>query len=596
MAKAIYTDAQVVSSLTNTGGAIWKNPVISYNFPTSGSPYMIETWGASHANVNQQAMTDYWMKAWDDVIGSSIVRVADSARANIGIANTYYTDYAHSYYPSSSGATVWFNPSFGAAAGSGNLLNPSLGQWGGMAFGHELGHALGLSHPGAYNGGRPTYEASAMYMQDSQQYTIMSYFEASKTGSDWIASDDSRYYAQTPMMNDIMAIQSLYGADKATRGMDTTYGFHSTVGGSVFDFSVNKHPVLCIYDAGGNDTLDLSGFNTSSRISLVAGSFSDCDAMTNNISIARSVTLENALGGSANDVLVGNDANNLLNGGGGADAMSGGLGNDTYVVDNVLDRVTEQANQGTDLVQSSVTYALSANLENLTLSGSAAVNGTGNELDNVIVGNAANNILDGGKGGDTLSGGLGNDIYILDSSLDKIIEGFGQGLDTVFASISYALGANTENLTLIGASAINGSGNELNNILAGNGFSNILMGGAGDDTLIGGGGLDRLSGGAGADKFGFIGVSDSSVGSNRDVITDFNAAQGDRIDFSVMDAGLKLPNNQAVHWADSGFTAHAGEVCMKGDILMCDVNGDAKADFEVQLIGVTRLSHDAVML
>ena len=515
MAKPIYTDAQVVSTLTNTGGAKWQTPVITYNFPTSGSASMIETWGASHSNASQQAMTNYWMKAWDDVIGSSIVRVADSSKASIGVANTYYTDYAHSYYPNSAGATVWFNPSYGANSGTNNLLNPTLGQWGGVTFGHELGHALGLSHPGAYNGGRPTYEANAVYMQDSQQYTIMSYFDASKTGSDWIASDNLRHFAQTPMMNDIMAIQSLYGVDKATRATNTTYGFHSTAGSSTFDFAVNTHPVLCIYDAGGNDTLDLSGFKTSSRISLVSGSFSDCDAMTNNISIARNALIENAIGGSANDVLIGNQSNNLLNGGGGADTMSGGLGNDTYILDN---------------------------------------------------------------------------------NMDKVIEGFNQGLDTIFASISYALGANVENLTLSGASAIHGTGNDLNNFLTGNGLNNILLGGGGNDILVGGLGIDRLTGGAGADKFGFIGLLDSSAGINRDVITDFNAAQGDLIDFSVMDANLMLSNNQAFQWADNGFTAHAGEVCMKGDTLMCDVNGDAKADFEVQLMGVARIAHESVLL
>ena len=118
----------------------------------------------------------------------------------------------------------------------------------------------------------------------------------------------------------------------------------------MYDFSTNSHPVLCIYDAGGNDTLDLSGYATASRISLVAGTFSDCDALTGNLSIARNVLIENATGGAGNDSLTGNDANNILDGGAGADTMAGGLGNDGYVVDPAADVVTETANQGADRV------------------------------------------------------------------------------------------------------------------------------------------------------------------------------------------------------------------------------------------------------
>ena len=409
-AKPIYNDSQVTASLTNTGGAVWHSSVITFNFPTSISSSAYESYGFSHATANQQSMTAYWMHAWDDAIGASIVRVADSTKANITVANSSAAGYAYSYYPSHYGsAGIYLNSAYGDGSGTNNLVNPTLGEWGAMSIGHEIGHALGLSHPGAYNGGSPTYEANAAYMQDSQQYTIMSYFTAAKTGSDWIASDNRAHYAQTPMMNDILALQSLYGVDTATRATDTTYGFHSTLATSVYAFSVNTHPVLCLYAAGGGDTIDLSGYNSSSRISLIAGTFSDCDAMTNNISIARNVTIENAIGGGGNDIVTGNDANNIISGGSGADTMSGGLGNDMYFVDNVLDKVIEQLNQGTDTVSASISYALGANVENLTLTGTAAINGTSNELNNILIGNGANNILDGRAGADTRSAGLGND-------------------------------------------------------------------------------------------------------------------------------------------------------------------------------------------
>ncbi|MGO4838735.1 calcium-binding protein, partial [Rhizobiaceae sp. 2RAB30] len=178
---------------------------------------------------------------------------------------------------------------------------------------------------------------------------------------------------------------------------------------------------------------------------------------------------------SNGDVLLGDSGNNTLNGGVGADQMTGGLGNDKidgglgadtmlggagndiYVVDNAGDIVDERAtgSNGVDTVQASVHYTLGTGVENLTLTGTVAINGTGNNLANVIVGNAAANTLNGGTGADRLSGGGGNDIYVTDGG-DVIYEAAYQGTDTVRSSVSYALGANLENLVLTGASAING--------------------------------------------------------------------------------------------------------------------------------------------
>ena len=187
-------------------------------------------------------------------------------------------------------------------------------------------------------------------------------------------------------------------------------------------------------------------------------------------------------GNSLNNIITGNAGNNLLNGGLGADVMRGNAGNDTYVVDNVGDVVTETESAGFDTVRSSISYALGANVENLTLIGSAAINGTGNNLNNVLTGNSAEN---------TLKGGLGNDTYVIGTG-DTVIEALNAGTDTVQASITYALGANVENLTLSGFAAINGIGNALNNILTGNIAANVLTGGAGEDILTGLGGSDTF--------------------------------------------------------------------------------------------------------
>jgi len=191
-----------------------------------------------------------------------------------------------------------------------------------------------------------------------------------------------------------------------------------------------------------------------------------------------------------NDTLNGNSGNDTLDGGLGADIMTGGAGNDTYVVDNVGDVVAEALNAGTDLVQSSITYTLGANVENLTLIGVDAINGTGNTLNNVITGNSAANVLDGGAGADNMAGGAGDDIYIVDNVGDVVTEAASAGLDTVQSSITYTLTANVENLTLTGASAINGTGNTLDNIIVGNAAANVLNGGLGADTMSGGAGND----------------------------------------------------------------------------------------------------------
>ena len=197
-------------------------------------------------------------------------------------------------------------------------------------------------------------------------------------------------------------------------------------------------------------------------------------------------------GGGGNDTLSSGSGNDSLDGGVGMDSMSGGAGNDIYYVDNAGDVVIENANEGSDTVESSVSYMLGANVENLVLTGSANINGIGNELDNVLIGNSGNNIL---------IGGLGNDTYYVDNVGDVVIEGVNAGKDTVVSSISYELGANVEGLNLSGTSNINGKGNELNNVLNGNAGDNVLEGGAGDDFLDGGSGADTLIGGTGNDSY-----------------------------------------------------------------------------------------------
>ncbi len=190
---------------------------------------------------------------------------------------------------------------------------------------------------------------------------------------------------------------------------------------------------------------------------------------------------------------------NTLDGGAGIDTMAGGAGDDAYIVDNAGDVVTEAAGAGTDVVQSSVTYTLAANVENLTLTGAAAINGTGNGTNNVITGNAAGNVLSGGAGGDTMNGGGGNDTYVVDNTADVIGEAAGAGTDLVQSGVTWTLGANVEFLTLTGALATNGTGNATDNWLQGNGSVNALDGAGGNDVLWGAAGADSITGNLGND-------------------------------------------------------------------------------------------------
>jgi len=235
----------------------------------------------------------------------------------------------------------------------------------------------------------------------------------------------------------------------------------------------------------------------------------------------------NGTGNALANTLTGNSGNNRLDGGLGIDTMVGGTGDDVYVVDNAADVVTEAASAGTDTIESSVSITnLAANVERLVLTGTGALNGTGNTLANVLTGNAGANVLNGGTGIDTMIGGAGDDSYVVDVSTDVITELAGGGNDSVSSAVTYTLSANVENLTLTSNIAINGTGNASDNVLTGNSGANVLSGGEGNDTYNGGAGVDTLTDSSTTSND----VYKWGAGQGNDVITD--AGGTDRIDIA----------------------------------------------------------------
>jgi serralysin len=849
MALANWSNQQILNQLLS--GASWSGSVITYAFPTtsSGMYGTNERAGFTALNAAQQAKAELSLLTWDDLMAADLQKTTStSSNMEFGFSSTGVS-YAHSYMPTV--GSLWLSRS------ESSLTTAQIGQHGFLTYIHEEGHALGLDHMGNYNGSGNWTPSS---YQDSAVYSIMSYFgpnwgsgaaagEGLVAWADWVGADGKLYAPQTPMINDIMAIQSLYGVETTTRTGNTTYGFNCNITGTaaqLYDFSANKNPIMALFDSAGNDTLDLSGWSTNSIISLVPGSFSSCNSMTNNISIAYTCDIENAVGGAGADQITGNSLNNRLDGGTGADTLNGGNGDDILIGGAGNDTMdggagTDQANfsgnfssytysynatlqswtfnnsvTGTDLiknvelfsfldgvktvsqlsgttpaptlplvsiatptatiaegnsastainftislnkvsttaqnviwtvagtgsnaatandfasaltgtatiaagqtsavvkvlvagdtaVEADETFAvtLSAPSTGLTLGtasatatirnddvapvvpsddypGSAATTGlvqvnsvatkgviekandcdvfkvaliagtsytfdlistggalnpylelynpgmagvamndnasatttnsqivytattsgthylavwdqakgtgsytvaakvvtslnlTGDAYSNMLVGggsddalkglggddwlmgNAGNDTLDGGTGVDYLEGGAGNDTYVVDNAYDRVVETSATGgTDLVQASVSHALAINVENLTLTGTAAVNGSGSTLANILIGNAAKNVLDAGAGNDTLTGGNGNDVLYGGAGSDMFVFNFTPNATT--NLDTIGDFQTGV-DKIQLSKAVFGALGASGtvlaQAQFWSGAG--------------------------------------------
>jgi serralysin len=598
VSKPSYTHAQAGAQISRNnlkwGGALGTAATVTYAFRDS-----YDTTTSAFNNLNFSKFTETQinqailsMQSWSDVANITFVRVgtgttgasAYSNNATIlfgnfsdssATANFAYSVHSFNSSPSSESGDIWLNI-------NGNNSNNYMDylSYGPQTLTHEIGHSIGLDHPGAYNatnGQTFSYGNSAEYVQDSRQYTIMSYFDASNTGA--LAYN---FKAAAPLVDDIVAAQRLYGANMATRTGDTTYGFNSTADRDWFS-CVNKNGegvfvIFAVWDAGGIDTFDFSRYVVDQNIDLRQGAFSDVGGLTGNVAIAVNTDIENAIGGIGNDSITGNSLDNRLTGGAGNDTLWGGAGND------YLDG-------GSDTDTASYINATSAITVNLSISTAQNTGGagtdtlvnienlTGSSFNDTLTGDANVNILDGGAGNDSLIGGAGDDVFWGGTGNDYL-DG-GAGIDVAF------YGEVTTNLTidlsLTTAQAMGSAGNDTlisiegliggtgNDTLKGDSVGNYLDGGAGNDSLTGGGGNDVLVGGTGNDRL--------DGGDGRDVASFTGLTSSIEIDLSNFSGTITTALGTDTLISIEGLIGGSGNDVLKAGATATYLDGGAGNDF-----------------
>lgn len=356
--KTSLTLEQAAERLTRDGLSWGITPgdpaTVSYAFrSTAPSQMPDDAAGFSRLDAAQIEAVERALQLWSDVANIRFVRVGSGTSGSGAYSNNatiLFGGYgsgvedaaAFAYLPGSASplspaGDVWVNRSL---ASNQDL---SAGRRGFMVLVHEIGHAIGLTHPGDYDAGDPdlNYATVGGYFEDSLQYSLMSYFDADETGG----NAPYGYLPGGPLMDDIAAVQRLYGANSQSNLGNTVYGENdsseyfqtATPGPDHLSFRA-QFPYGTIWDSGGIDTIDFGVTEAHQKIDLRPGAFSDVMGGVATLSIAPGVIIENAIGGRWNDVLIGNVAANLLVGNSGDDSFVGGLGDDTLVGGGGYDR------------------------------------------------------------------------------------------------------------------------------------------------------------------------------------------------------------------------------------------------------------------
>ncbi len=524
-----------VSSKCGSGLGVGVTLTFSANFGDGQSYYQAGydsdgiAANATGVTLAQQTAIVNVMSAWSAVANIGFSQIVDSS-TQAGDLRWSNTDgdvsTAFGYYPSTStyAGDMWFGPYYS------DLQNPVVGEYGYLTFLHELGHALGLNHPHDAD-----FSTPAVNGEDQLKYSVMSYRDYA---GDELDGYETSAYPTTPMLNDIAAMQWLYGAAVGVNAGNDTYSW-----------AAGKVVYETIWDGGGNDTISAATQTMGCVLNLNSGQWSQIGALFNNgqadvrdcLTIAYGAVIENATGSNFNDTLIGNTAANTLIGAGGHDSLQGGGGND--VLSGGLGNDTLDGGSGIDLASySSIGGAVTASLLTNTASDAGGFdtlisieNITGSAYNDNIVGNAGNNILTGLAGIDTLIGGAGNDTLVGGLGNDSL-DG-GAGTDTIsYTTAKAAVTINLATNSVTGGEGVDTIANiesvlgtAFNDKIIGSSVFNVLTGAQGNDTLDGGAGNDSLLGGVGNDTYLF------TRGYATDTITENDATAGntDLVQFGV---------------------------------------------------------------
>ena len=470
-------DNQSIANLLTRDGLHWSQTTLTYSFNNQST-------AGNALDATFQLWVNRAVHIVEEMIGIDLVQTAGAGNITFNGSRddgTYATGDVNGPNNDISWASVFFDQSWD----TNQSADLSYGSYGFLTIIHELLHTLGLEHPGYYNG-TAIFNVDALFLQDTQRYSVMSYFDAISdySGSTFWFKENGVWkwmYPQTPMVFDLLALSdgafggffAGYNLSATTRAGETTYGYNVTAGvGAVLNFDINHSPVLTIYDAGGIDTLDLSGDQVTmarivynhetsdptiidveriySLIDIRQGHYSSTHGMTNNIGISYGTLIENVVGTIFRDTIYGNELSNTIYSNDGHDIIYGGYGDD---------------------------------------------------------------VIYSGDGGDRVYGDEGNDRIYGDEGADEI---YGQGGSHDL--VSYIMSPLGINVALWLAGNFNEGGfaegdvlrdiedvigSNFNDFIAGDTGSNALFGGAGNDVINGYGGVDIMTGGAGVDWYMF---------------------------------------------------------------------------------------------